>query len=255
MKIIPLTKSTVLNESVLGGKASNLQRLITWDLQVPKAYVIPANEARLLAQISDDAISKNIVTNIKQSTTMYAVRSSGVGEDGKDNSFAGIFDTVLDVAYADLPGAIRKVYRSKNTTVTSMYASAKDANVMDMAILIQEMVDADYAGVAFSVNPIEQDTRIGLIELVKGVGESLVSGKIKPTSVRINKLTGMKRVLQQGADRIDEHDLTRMIEQVSVQLLKIEKLYGTPIDIEWGIKDRVLYLLQARPITTIGEVE
>ena len=65
----------------------------------------------------------------------------------------------------------------------------------------------------------------------------------------------MKRVIQQGANRIDEHDLTGMIEQVSIQLLKIEKLYGTPIDIEWAIKDRVLYLLQARPITTIGEVK
>lgn len=249
-----LTAETDFSLDEIGGKGCNLQKLIGWGINVPETYIIPASEMRML---SDNGTPSSIVfpNHSNKSNLRLAVRSSGVGEDGNDNSFAGIFDTLLYVKPAELTEAVRKVYSSKNTSITSMYSDARDVKVVDMAIVVQEMIDADFAGVAFSVNPVEEDRKVGLIEIVKGVGESLVSGKIKPTSLRINRITGMHRILQEGTDAIEPKDLEQIIAQVSEALWRIDELYDKPVDIEWAIKTGMLYLLQARPITTLGELK
>lgn len=252
MKAIKLTTISALTQEQLGGKGYNLQKLICRGFSVPETYVIPADVSRHLdkGKQSFPEISKSM----KSANAVYAVRSSGIGEDGNENSFAGIFDTMLNVKSSDLNDAILKVYSSKDTSVTSMYSHARNANVTDMAIIIQKMVSADFAGVAFSVNPVEQDHKIGLIEIVKGLGESLVSGKVKPTSLRVNRITGMHRVLQTGTDMIPERQLEHIVEAVSDALWKIADLYDKPVDIEWAIEGSTLYLLQARPITTLGDL-
>jgi len=248
VNIIKLSKGSKLTQAQLGGKGYNLQKLIEWELNVPETFVITSEELSALPSAKDVLISSAVATSKK-----YAVRSSGVGEDGNENSFAGVFDTVLNVNHSNIANALKKVYASRDTRVSSMYSNARNVKVIDMAIVIQEMIDADYAGVAFSVSPIEQDGRIGLIEVVKGLGESLVSGKTKPTSIRINKITGIRRVLQSGNDIIQDAKLKMMVDQVCEELCKIEQFYEKPIDIEWAIKKGVLYLLQARPITTLGD--
>lgn len=253
MKLKKLTTSTSYSLKQLGGKGYNLQCLICWGIKVPETYIIPASE------MSKMNIRKNLDLllpgNIGKSNIRFAVRSSGIGEDGNDNSFAGIFDTLLYVKSANLNEAVRKVYSSRDTYVTSMYSDARNVKVFDMAIVVQEMIDADFAGVAFSVNPIEQDRKVGLIEIVRGVGESLVSGKITPTSLRINRITGMHRILQKGTDEIKPKQLEQIIALVSEALWQIDDLYEKPVDIEWAIKSGALYLLQARPITTLGELK
>ncbi len=249
-----LSTKTDFSLCEIGGKGYNLQKLIGWGVKVPETHIIPAAEMRI---ISDKETPYSIIfpKQLKKSNLRLAVRSSGIGEDGNENSFAGIFDTLLYVKPAELSEAVRKVYSSKNTSVTSMYSDARGVKVVDMAIVVQEMIDADFAGVAFSVNPIEQDRRVGLIEIVRGIGESLVSGKIKPTSLRINRITGMHRILQEGTDAIEQKQLEQIITLVSEALWRIDDLYEKPVDIEWAIKSGVLYLLQARPITTLGELK
>lgn len=252
MKAIRLTKTSKFTQEQLGGKGYNLQKLIGWNLNVPETYVISASETRRLDNGSEHLLE---LPNLAKSTkAVFAVRSSGIGEDGNENSFAGIFDTMLDVKPSDINDAIREVYASKDTSITSMYSNARNAKVAEMAIIIQEMVSADFAGVAFSVNPVENDHKIGLIEIVKGLGESLVSGKVKPTSLRVNRITGIHRVLQAGTDKIPVTECNHIVEMVSKVLWKIADLYDKPVDIEWAIKDGTLYLLQARPITALGDL-
>ncbi len=252
MIAIRITKTPTLTQEQLGGKGYNLQKLIGWDLNVPETYVISANETRRLDNGSEHFLELPGLTISTEA--VFAVRSSGVGEDGNENSFAGIFDTMLDVKPSNLNDAIREVYSSKDTSVTSMYSNARNAKVTEMAIIIQKMVSADFAGVAFSVNPVEHDRKIGLIEIVKGLGESLVSGKVKPTSLRVNRITGIYRVLQAGTDIIPVAEFEHIVGTVSEALWKIADLYDKPVDIEWAIKDSALYILQARPITTLGDL-
>lgn len=252
MKAIRLTKTSKFTQEQLGGKGYNLQKLIGWNLNVPVTYVISASETRCLDNGSEHLLE--LPGLAKSTKAVFAVRSSGIGEDGNENSFAGIFDTMLDVKPSDINDAIREVYASKDTSITSMYSNARNAKVAEMAIIIQEMVSADFAGVAFSVNPVENDHKIGLIEIVKGLGESLVSGKVKPTSLRVNRITGIHRVLQAGTDTISVTEFEHIVETVSKVLWRIADLYDKPVDIEWAIKDGTLYLLQARPITTLGDL-
>jgi phosphoenolpyruvate synthase/pyruvate phosphate dikinase len=189
MRAVRLTQNSSFTQEQLGGKGYNLQKLIGWDLNVPETYAISANETRRLDDGSEYFIE--LPNLMKSAEAVFAVRSSGIGEDGNENSFAGIFDTILDVKPSEINDAIREVYASKDTSVTSMYSNARNVKVAEMAIIIQKMVSADFAGVAFSVNPVEHDHKIGLIEIVKGLGESLVSGKVKPTSLRVNRITGI----------------------------------------------------------------
>ena len=126
----------------------------------------------------------------------------------------------------------------------------RGTKVIGMNVVIQHMVKADYAGVAFSVSPIEKDKRIMLIELVKGTGDALVSGKVTPTTIRYNKLTRSHRIEQTGADPIDGGIITAILDELVPLLLTIEEAYGHPVDVEWAVDNEKVYILQARPITT-----
>jgi pyruvate,water dikinase len=120
-----------------------------------------------------------------------------------------------------------------------------------MAVIVQHMIVADYAGVAFSSDPIKNIDNAMLIEIVKGSGESLVSSKKTPYSIRINKLTGMVRTQQIGHDNISEVQAYGLCEILLPVIERIESAYGIPVDVEWAISKNKLYILQARPITSI----
>ena len=251
---VELTKTSRVSANQAGGKAYNLQKLIKAGLPVPAAAVIPAKNLKR----AEKASKQEIIDELKKLTfvkpgKLYAVRSSGVGEDGTDNSYAGIFETYLDVTYAGIPAAIGKVYKSRESSRSDMYNLERATSVDSMAVIVQEMISPDYAGVAFSVDPVETDERIALIEIVAGNGESLVSGKMTPSAVRLNKLTGMVRTLRHGKQEIEEGALNEAATLLAPHLIAIENYYDIPIDIEWAIKSKSVYLLQARPITTLKE--
>lgn len=183
--VIDLSTVEVLNEDLLGGKALNLAKLLCIGMPVPPCVVIPHH-----ISIEDELDLKSLLNHgIFINSTHFAVRSSGVGEDSVQNSFAGIFDTFLDIEKDSILPYIHKVRESANSERSKKYSSQRDSKVKGMNVIIQQMVPAMYAGVVFSKNPIENDDRIGLLEIVKGSGEQLVSGKVTPTSIRYNKLT------------------------------------------------------------------
>jgi len=245
--LIDLTEPGTLSVGQIGGKAYNLHKLTHMGVPVPPAVVVPADvtvakEAELRTHISTHPI---ITVGEK-----FAVRSSGIGEDGEGNSFAGIFESYLDVSREDIYDAVVRVWESVNSTRSAMYAHERSTSVGAMGVVIQHMIDADYAGVAFSVCPVEKDKRIALIEMVAGNGDSLVSGKKTPATIRVNKLTDMTRIQRQGADKIAPEVLEQIAEELMPLIVKIERSYGVPVDIEWAYAQGEPYILQARPITT-----
>lgn len=234
----------------VGGKAFNLSKLFTMGMPVPMAFVIPisihTNSDKIDLEELRHQILEHIIVN---SGISFAVRSSGVGEDNQDNSCAGIFETYLYVSREEIYDSILKVWDSINSSRSKAYSLERNVTIDSMAVIVQHMVDAEYAGVAFSVCPIEKDQRIMLLEIVKGNGDSLVSGRVTPASIRINKLTGMIRVSRRGADNLSETTLKTIAQKVTPFIRKIEQAYGIPVDVEWAISEGEVKILQARPIT------
>lgn len=245
--IVDIFNVDELSHNKVGGKAYNLHKLHRGELPVPRAIVIPPHtiESGELSDALDE------IEWIRGSSGLFAVRSSGIGEDSQDKSWAGIFDSFLYIEAGSVALHVRKVIDSMNTDRYSKYSSESGIEIAGMAVIVQEMIDADYAGVAFTASPIENDSRVALIEVVKGVGESLVSSKKTPATLRVNKVTGSMRIQQSGEDRLEESILQCVCDKLSSYLSKIEELYGRPMDVEWAICDERVYILQARPITTI----
>ena len=193
--------------SKLGGKGTALKKLMEAGFTVPKFFVIPVEE-----KLDTDEIAKSVQ---ELGAKKLAVRSSAVGEDGTKHSHAGEFLTMLNVAPAKVVAAIKRVR----------------ASGPKMAVIVQEMIQGDESGVAFSVHPVTGDRNQMVIESVKGLGEQLVSGKVTPTT-HITKKSQAKSNLEKT-------------------ILKIEKHFGYPVDVEWTRKGKMLYILQSRPITTL----
>lgn len=245
--IIDLTKPRTVDPQAVGGKGYNLHKLVAIGMPVPPTIVVPHdfdihhpdNQATLLEH-----------PIFADKSQLFAVRSSGNGEDSDNNSFAGMFDTFLEVEHGHVIENIHNVRKSVESSRSQNYSQKRGTKVIGMNVVIQHMVKADYAGVAFSVSPIEKDKRIMLIELVKGTGDALVSGKVTPTTIRYNKLTRSHRIEQTGADPIDGGIITAILDELVPLLLTIEEAYGHPVDVEWAVDNEKVYILQARPITT-----
>lgn len=248
--VLDLMRPHEIQLEAVGGKAYNLHRLVRLGLPVPAALVITAAAHRpATPEVPADLLAQVLQHEHVRSGELFAVRSSGVGEDGHRDSFAGIFDSLLEVPANQLGQAISQVWQSAENHRSQAYAQQRGARVQAMGVIIQHMVQADYAGVVFTTSPVEQDSRIALLEVVQGNGESLVSGKKTPASVRVNKLTGITRIARQGADGLTDDTIESITALVMPLCDAIEQAYGIPVDIEWAVKDGRAYILQARPIT------
>lgn len=244
--IIDLFDVDDIQHDHVGGKGHNLYKLHKAGLPVPRAVVIRPHTIDV-----DELAAKLGAVEWLKTGNNFAVRSSGVGEDAQDKSWAGIFDSYLFVEPHHVAHHVQKVIQSKESTRYKKYSTENGIEISDMAVIVQEMIDADYAGVAFTTSPIESDSRIALIEVVEGVGESLVSSQKTPATLRVNKMTSMTRVQQLGDDNIDETILLRIRDLLMPYLDTIEALYGQPMDVEWAVKNNQVFILQARPITTL----
>ena len=184
--------------------------------------------------------------DLRGSAPLYAVRSSGAREDTGALSYAGQYLTRLNVPDAEVADAVLDVYRStfSDTVLSYLVDHGITPTATDFAVIVQEMVPAEVSGVAFTVNPLSgADTEI-VIEAAAGLGEDLVSGRVRAS----------RTVHDWYADRTPERGplLTPAEEQAVVDLaLKVQRHYGYPCDLEWAIADGRLRLLQARPITRI----
>jgi pyruvate,water dikinase len=175
------------------------------------------------------------------------VRSSGIAEDLPDASFAGQYTTVLNVQGFDaLASAVKECWASAFSEHATKYRVAKgEIKKVDMAILIQVLIPADAAGVAFSANPVTGDRQECVINAVRGTGERLVSGQATPEEWVFRGEEVIRHVAPEDAITAEE------ALAVAELARRAEIHFGTPQDVEWALKNGKLFLLQTRPITTI----
>ncbi|MEZ4812869.1 MAG: PEP/pyruvate-binding domain-containing protein [Caldisericia bacterium] len=218
-----------------------------------------------------DEISAEIEAELKNFDRNFAVRSSATAEDLPTMSFAGLQDTYLNIHAEDIEEHIIKCFASLWTARAISYRHEKKIpqESIKIAVVVQEIIDADISGVAFTVNPITNDLDEMVINSNFGLGESVVSGKIEPDTVVYNKLlgriiekkTGSKEtiivsektghVLEKKSEKNTEFSLSdEQIRELAENCKEIENLYGYPVDIEWCVSDGKIYILQARPVTT-----
>jgi len=191
-----------------------------------------------------------------QNTSMrFAVRSSALSEDGAALSFAGQYRTLLEVEAADVAAAVLECYRSLFDEHVLHYhldhgvPTEPDA----MTVIVQELVEAEVSGVAFTVNPVTGNDTELVIEAIRGLGEDLVAGRVRPVRyIRdwFGRDTGtMTTTPEHPTDGPVSEEHLAAVADIS---LRVQQHYGVPVDIEWAMADGAVRLLQARPITRLG---
>ncbi|AGA35406.1 Phosphoenolpyruvate synthase [Thioalkalivibrio nitratireducens DSM 14787] len=184
--------------------------------------------------------------------TAYAVRSSAPGEDGRDASLAGQFDTVLHCQSLDeVAVAVRRVWASLFGERLLQYVQHRGRAPQGMAVLIQRQALAAVSGVLFTRDPRQPESDSVLVEYCAGLGEGLVSGQLTPARLTLHRDDG-RAVRERPHDRNLPWDPGAPAHRRILLALadRIETLFDGPQDIEWSVDAAGdLYLLQARPIT------
>ena len=236
------------NNCNIGNKAKNLQILANHNFNIPNGIII-SNE---ILKNLDNHIEE-IISNLDMKKT-YAVRSSSSKEDMDNLSFAGLYNTYLNIrGKKNIVESIKKCYNSRFSSENIEYCKTNniDVNDIEMSVIVQEMVDADISGIGFTINAITGNDKEIVIEVIKGIGEKNVSGKAKPE----------KYVYNWYEEHLEENNNTllkeNILKKLNEQLLNIQMLFGYPVDVEFAIKDDIIYFLQVRPITKImfSEIE
>jgi phosphohistidine swiveling domain-containing protein len=298
--VLPLGEAGDNHRSLVGGKAFNLGKMIAAGLPVPRGFCVTTTAfdhflascprrtelSNLLARCSGDEIGRiaelsrevrsclaeaRVPEVVKDAVLCawrelggersFAVRSSATVEDAAGMSFAGQFESILNVRGADaLLDAIKTCWLSLFSERALVYLAKQrvPAEKVRMAVLVQEMVAADHAGVVFTADPLTGATDRFVVECVSGLGEGLVQGTVQPERVVVEKRTG--RVLASPAEELRERNADKSarapllssatLENLCELARRTERLFSAPQDIEWAQRDGGVFLLQSRPITT-----
>jgi phosphohistidine swiveling domain-containing protein len=301
-----LTPTSALSEieQRAGNKGKSLHRLARCGVAVPQWVILGADwfaafrresgvDQRIAALLQDfkpeqaGAISRAIAEAILAcdlSPSMHtgiagalahigdgpiAVRSSGVEEDGAEFSFAGQFDTFLDVqGLASTIEHVRRCWASAYSERSLRYRHQHglDFVTTEMAVILQRLVPAEKSGVVFTVNPANGNPDEIVLSAVYGLGEGLVSGAVDADTITVDRHSGQKKQVVIGEKReryqgravrevpaelreklaLDDGDIERIVATART----LESALGRPQDIEWCIAGGGLWILQARPVTT-----
>ncbi len=181
--------------------------------------------------------------------TLYAVRSSGSKEDLAEYSFAGQYDTFLNVEKTDIPGKVIACYQSMFSEVLLQYLANHniDPLTMKMSVVVQEMVDATLSGICFTIDPTSGNDKEMVIEVSEGLGENIVSGKTAPEQYFYNWYD-RREIRRKTSNKLLTED---MVKQCATVFADVQQFFGYPCDIEFAIREERLYILQARGITKI----
>jgi phosphoenolpyruvate synthase/pyruvate phosphate dikinase len=225
--VLVIVELAAIDPQTAGGKAAGLARLVELGLRVPPAVVVPAG-----ADFDDgDAVVARLGEPL-------AVRSSAIGEDDADRSFAGQYETVLGVRRSSLAAAVARVRGG-----TARAEAYGDGGAV--AVVIQREIPATRAGVAFSRDPVSGRDEI-FVECAFGGGEAVVSGTVTPDRYRLDE-NGV-RATAAGALRALRDD---EVLQIGELVRSAEAGFGRPVDVEFCWEGRTLWALQCRPITTL----
>lgn len=267
----------------LGGKAGALASLgesglpiPAWWVVTPAALVAGSPAPFQLGPGTIEALRRQVATEAAD-TPFFAVRSSALDEDGAEHSFAGQLDSFLFVPPAGLPARVEAVWRSGESERILAYRRERGlpGKPRPPAVLVQRMIDAEVAGVAFSADPVSGRRGVAVVSAVYGLGTSLVSGEADADTYLVDR---SGRVLQRtvvtkrfahraaagtspegveavevAAELRDQPALTdAQAAEVAALARATARHFGRPQDIEWAFRDGRLWLLQSRPITSLA---
>ncbi|TMC71903.1 MAG: hypothetical protein E6J13_05960 [Chloroflexi bacterium] len=264
MQVAWLGEPASLDAATVGGKTANLGRLAT-SFRVPPGFCLdvsafdelrPALEgnARARARLRElvAASYADLAQRVGEAEPRVAVRSSAIGEDAGDSSFAGQHETVLDVGGVDaIVDALLACWRSVASERAMAYRRERGiAASPRTAVLVQLMVPADASAIAFSADPVSGARDVVVVNAARGLGDAIASGEITPDifNVRKSDLAIVERRVTDGGAMDD--DAVLAIARLAVQL---EKTMGWAVDLECAMKGGEAYLLQCRPITALPD--
>ncbi len=302
--LLPISSLRKTDVLLAGGKGASLGELIQAGARVPPGYVVTSlaykayveyngidkliwrleagdgdplklahdiREAFLRGEMPPDlekAISK---VSSKFAGDYLAVRSSATYEDSPEFSFAGIHETYLGVRGVELTDYVRRVWASnfEDRAVTYKLDNRIPPSKVFMAVVVQKLINPKAAGVAFTLDPLNGDRSVVVVESSWGLGEAVVAGEVTPDRFVVSKITGeiIKRHVSNGktvkytleGGRVVRRDVSpeevsapsltdEEVAELAKQVLALERYFGYPIDVEWAVEAGV-YTLQARPET------
>jgi pyruvate,water dikinase len=205
-----------------------------------------------------------------------AIRSSATVEDSQTASWSGQLDTFLNTDRGALLSNVIKCWASLFKPITVLYGINHGTSILQvsMGVIVQEMVDADVSGVAFTIHPESRDRNLMIIEAGWGLGESIVQGRIIPDLyvvdkrdrvivdlrignqyemlVRDEKCRQLNALATVPSDQQQKQKLTgEQITELADLCIRVEQHLGTPSDIEWARSKESFFVIQSRPITTL----
>jgi phosphoenolpyruvate synthase/pyruvate phosphate dikinase len=259
--IRPLADLRAPDEALFGGKSAALGELIDAGLPVPPGFAL-----------STSASLEDVAEHYRRlGEPPVAVRSSAIGEDSAEATFAGMQDTYLWVrGHEAVAEAVRKCRASLDNPEAVAYRERIGGPPPAMGVTIQTMVDAAVAGVMFTCNPVTGDPSTVAVNASWGLGLAVVGGEVTPDEYRVSKVTGevLQRTVgpkeieyvagpegparrqveddRQGVACLDDGRLEALLEIAR----RVEKHFGCHQDVEWAIDgEGELFMLQSRPVT------
>ena len=252
-----------------GGKGASLANMKAQGLPVPPGFVIPAyvlEQAVDAEQLRELALAQNAEgaqAFVRQSHPPHhiikscyeriggkvAVRSSACAEDSETASYAGQQETYLNVAGGD-EVCLRVVdCWASFFSERALFYRARKGSLADlgMAVVVQKMLDPLKSGVIFTADPVSRRRDRMIIEAVFGLGEQVVSGTVTPDHYVVDRAGNIKREHIVDKRVLEPEEIRQIVELGR----KLEEHFGKPQDIEWGIENGNVYLLQSRPVTTL----
>jgi len=249
--IAELEKGEELGNDMVGAKALNLSILKNNDFNVPYAHFVTTPAHDHYKEKGDLPSIDFYQLNLPEKVS---VRSSATVEDSKKASFAGMFDTFLNVTNEKIKDSIIGCYESAEGRGVKIYM--RDMNIsgpVKMGVILQEMIDPDTAGIIFTKSPIGLCKDSLQIDVVEGLCDKLTLGSATPDTYCFNRENGSplsKRLKDKEYGPILRYKQVQDLFKVSME---IEKLFDYPQDIEFAISGDDIFILQSRPITRLDE--
>ena len=274
---------TELGPEQLGGKAAGLARLERSGFQVPPWFALtgeaflaslPVAARRMLLDghpdpevlarsLADLTVCPAVLAELRDRVAVLcprderlAVRSSSVEEDGASLSFAGQLESFLDVSPDEVSEHVVRVWRSAFAPRVEAYRrrNGVEGRPPTPAVIVQRMVDADAAGVAFGADPISGRRAVAVVTAVSGLAASLVSGECDADTYRVSR---DGRILERRAESELPSGAGDILSDAAIRAVATVaraagRCFGQPQDIEWAMQADRLHVLQARPITTLA---
>lgn len=295
MKFIKFLGNSNIRNNELGGKGLSLNEMMSFEISIPPTFIITKQAfsffcvendleekiSRELKKIKKDdfngvkkisqrickfileaKIPKQIVSEIEASfpaldAKLFAIRSSATVEDSSSHSWAGQFESYLNVDNLSILDSVKKCWASLYNFRTIMYRIENNIfeDDISIAVIVQKMIKSEKSGVAFSINPVNGDENEIIIEAGFGLGDSVVSGETTPDYYEVSKkdftINKKEKKSAKLCSKNDKNVLSKEeLTTLSDLIVRIERHFGEARDIEWAKEGDKFFILQSRPVTT-----